>query len=93
MLVVLNCTIDKNDRYGENNTHRIYWCCFSYALSRLIVDNTLEHLWRRENLDSPEFICYDRSFAKGQYRPSVLIFGKEPIKADEIGGIWVLSSP
>ena len=22
MLVVLNCTIDKNDRYGENNTHK-----------------------------------------------------------------------
>ena len=93
MLVVLICTIDKNDRYDENNPHRIYWCCFSYALSRLIVDNRLEHLWRRENLDSPKFICYNRFFAKGQYRPSVLIFGKEPIEADEIGGIWVLSSP
>ena len=93
MLVVLNCTINKIDRYGENKTHWIYKCCFNYALSRLIVDNELEHLWRRENLDSPKFICYNRFFAKGQYRPSVLIFGKEPIEADEIGGIWVLSSP
>ena len=93
MLVVLNCTIDKIDRDGEDKTHRIYSCCFYYALSRLIVDNGVEDLWRRENLDSPDFICYDRSFAKGQYRPSLLIFGKEPIEADEIGGIWVLPSP
>ena len=93
MLVVLNCTIDKIDRDCENKTHRFYKCCFNYVLSRLIVDNGVEDLWRRENLDSPEFICYDRSFAKGQYRPPVLIFGKEPIEADEIGGIWVLPSP
>ena len=53
----------------------------------------LEDLWRRENSDSPEFICYDRSFAKDQYRPSILIFGKGPIEADELGGIWVLPSP
>ena len=27
------------------------------------------------------------------YRPSILIFGKGPIVADELGGIWVLPSP
>ena len=38
--------------------HRLYRCCFNYALSKLIEDNGLENLWRRENL---EFIRYDRS--------------------------------
>ena len=65
----------------------------NYALSKLIVDSGLEDLWRRENLDSPEFICYDRSFAQDQYRASILIFGKGPIEADELEGIWVLPSP
>ena len=36
-------------------------------LSKLIVDNGLEDLWTRENSDSPEYICYDGSFAKDQY--------------------------
>ena len=93
MLGDLNCTMDKIDRDGENKTQRLYRCCSNYALSKLIVDNGLEDLWRRENPDSPEFICYDRSFAKDQYRPSILIFGKGPIVADELGGIWVLPSP
>ena len=62
-------------------------------LSKLIVNNGLEDLLRRDNLDSPEFISYDRSFAKDQYRPSILFFGKGPMKADELGGIWVLTSP
>ena len=52
-----------------------------------------QYLWRRENPDSPEFICFDRSFAKDQYRPSILIFGKGSIVADELGGIWALPSP
>ena len=60
----LNCTMDKIVRVGENNTQRLYRCCSNYALSKLIVDNGLENLWRRENPDSPEFICYDNSFAK-----------------------------
>ena len=60
----LNCTMDKIDRDGENKTQRLYRCCSSYALSILIVDNGLEDLWRRENPDSPEFTCYDRSFTK-----------------------------
>ena len=60
----LYCTMDKIDRDGENKTQRLYRCCSNYALSKLIVDNGLEDLWRRENLDCPEFNWYDRSFAK-----------------------------
>ena len=39
-----NCTMDKMDRNGENKTQKLYWCCSSYALSKLIVDNGLEDL-------------------------------------------------
>ena len=85
--------MDKIDRDGENKTQRLYRCCCNYALSKLIVDNGLDDLWRRENPNSPELICYNRSFAKDQYRPSILIFGKGPIEADELGGILVLPSP
>ena len=63
MLEHLNCSMDKIDRDSENKT-KIYRCFSNYALSKLIVDNGLEDLWRRENPDSPEFTCYDRSFAK-----------------------------
>ena len=59
-----NYTMGKMSRDGENKTQRLYWCCSSYALSKLIMDNELENLWRRENPDSPEFIRYDRSFGK-----------------------------
>ena len=52
------------DRYGGNKAQRFYRCCFNYALSKLIVDNGLEELWRKENPDSPEFTCYDRFFGK-----------------------------
>ena len=60
----LNCTMDKIDRDGENKTQILYRCCCNYTLSKLIVDNGLEDLWRRENPDFSEFTCYDRSFAK-----------------------------
>ena len=56
-----NCTMDKINRDGENKTQRLYWCCSSYALSKLMVDNGLEDLWKRENPDSPEF-SYDVFF-------------------------------
>ena len=64
MLGDLNCTMDKIDRDGQNKTERLYRSCSSYALSKVIVDNGLEDLWRRENPDSPELTCYDRSFTK-----------------------------
>ena len=56
--------MDIIDRNGENKTQRLYRCCYNYALSKLIVDNGLEDLSRKENPDSPGFTCYDRSFAK-----------------------------
>ena len=56
--------MDKIDRDGENKTKRLYRCCSNYAMSKLIVDNGLEDLWRRENSDSSQFTCYDKSFAK-----------------------------
>ena len=58
------CTMDKIVSDGENKTQRLYWCYSSYALSKLIVDNGLEDLWRRENPGSPEFTRCDRSFGK-----------------------------
>ena len=64
MLGDLNCTIDKIDRNGENKTQRLYRGCSSYAVSKVIMDNKLEDLWRRENPHSPEFTCHDRSFIK-----------------------------
>ena len=33
MLGVLNCTMDKIGRDGENKTKRLYRCCSNYALS------------------------------------------------------------
>ena len=59
-----NCTMDKMDRDGENKTQRLYRCCSNYSLSKFIVDNGLEDLWRRENPYFPKFTRYDRSFGK-----------------------------
>ena len=55
ILGVLNYTMDKTDRHGEKKTQILYRCCSNYALSKLLVDNGLEDLWRRENPDSSEF--------------------------------------
>ena len=41
--------------------HRLYRCCFNYALLKLIVDNGLVELWRKENPEFSEFNRYDRS--------------------------------
>ena len=56
-----NCTIGKIDADSENKIQRLYRRRFNYVLSKLIVDNGLEDLWGRENLDSSEFSCYYRS--------------------------------
>ena len=79
MLGDLNCTMDKIDRDGENKTQRLYRCCSNYALWKLIVDNGLEDIWRRENPNCLEFTCYDRSFAMdpgytGSILTSILIY-------------------
>ena len=55
-----NCTMDKMQRLVEIK-HRLYRCCFNYPLPKLIVDNGLDDLWRRENPDSSEFTHCDRS--------------------------------
>ena len=52
------------DRNGENKTQRLYRCCSNYALLKLIVDNGLEDLLGRENLDSPEFTRNNSFFGK-----------------------------
>ena len=55
-----NCTMDKLNRDAGNKTQRICRCCSNYSLSKLIMDNGLEDLWRRENPGS-EFTLYNRS--------------------------------
>ena len=65
MLGDLNCTMNKIDRDDENKTQRLCRCCSSYALSKLIMDNGFQDLWRRENPDSAEFTSYNRSFTTG----------------------------
>ena len=46
---------------------------YHYEINLGIFSNFLyryrQDLWRRENPDSPEFICYGKSFAKDYYRP------------------------
>ena len=50
---LFNCTMVKMDRYGGNETQRLYECCPNYAL---ILGNGLDFLWRRENPDFSEFL-------------------------------------
>ena len=60
-----NFTMDKFDRHSENKTKRLYWCCSSFALSKLIMDNGLEDSWGRKNPDSPDFTRFHRTFGMG----------------------------
>ena len=62
----LNCNMGRLDRDGEKKIQRLYMCYSNYGLSKLMVDNGLEDIWRRKNPDSPEFICYNRFFGKDQ---------------------------
>ena len=52
-----NCTLDKMDRDEGNKTQKLYRCHSNFALSKIVVDNGLEDLWREENPDTR----YDRS--------------------------------
>ena len=56
-----NCTMDKMDRNGGNKTQR---CRSNYALSKIIVDNGFQDIWRRDSPDSSEFTRYNGSFGK-----------------------------
>ena len=48
------------DRDCRNITQRLFICGSNYILSKLIMDNGLGDLRRRENLDLSEFTRYDR---------------------------------
>ena len=48
------------DKDGGDKIQRIHRCRSSYVLSKIIVDDGLGDLWRRENPDSSEFTRYDR---------------------------------
>ena len=54
-----NCTMEKMERDDRNKT--LYKCHFNCFLSKLIVNNGLKDLWRRENPDFSEFTRFDRS--------------------------------
>ena len=56
-----NCTLEKKDRDEGNKTRKRYRCHSNFALSKIIMDNGLEDLWRRENPENSEFTQYDRS--------------------------------
>ena len=56
-----NCTLDKMDRNEGNKTYKRYKCHSTFALSKIVLENGLVDLWRRENPDTSEFTRYDRS--------------------------------
>ena len=56
-----NCTLEKMDRDEGNKTQKHYRCHVLFALSKIIMDNGLEDLWRRENHDVSEFTRYNKS--------------------------------
>ena len=43
-----NCTMNKMDRDGGNKTQILYRCGSYYTLTKLILDNGLEDLWRKD---------------------------------------------
>lgn len=53
--------MEKINRNSGNKTQKIYGCRTNDALSKLIVDNGLKDIWRRENQDSSVFTLYNRS--------------------------------
>ena len=59
MLGEFNFTMDKMGRCGGNKSQIPYRSCSNYGLSRVIVDNGFEDLWKRENPDSAEFTHYN----------------------------------
>ena len=50
-----NCTLDKMGKDEGNKTQKRYRCHCNFSMSKLITDNGLEDLWRRENIDTSEF--------------------------------------
>ena len=56
-----NFTVDKISRDEWNKTQKRYRCHSHFALSKLIMEDGLEDLWRWQNPDTSEFNRYDRS--------------------------------
>ena len=52
LLEDFDCALDEMDKDDGNKTQSLYRCGSNYALSKLIVNNGLEGLWRREKSDS-----------------------------------------
>ena len=61
ILEEFDCIMDKINRDGGNKTQRLYKCGVNYDLSKLIVNNGFEDLWRKENPYFSEFTYNDRS--------------------------------
>ena len=53
--------MNQMDSDGGQKTQRLYRCSSNYAPSKLIVNNGIEDLWRKENPGSSEFTHCDRS--------------------------------
>ena len=66
-----NCTIDKTNRDSKSKTQILYRSWFNYALSKLILYNMLDDLWRRQNRDSSAFTHYEISFGT-RYRTAMV---------------------
>ena len=70
LLLMIEFSVCSHSGYSTRKLTRrrffegVYRRCCNYPLSKLVVNNVLKDLWRRENPDCPEFTCYGRSFAK-----------------------------
>ena len=53
-----NCSMDKMDRDGGKKRQKGYGCGSKYSHSKLISNNGLKDLWRRDNSDFSEFAHY-----------------------------------
>ena len=47
--------VEIEQKDGGNRTHRLYIYHSNYVISKLIMDNGLDDLWRMEDPDSSEF--------------------------------------
>ena len=65
------CIMGKN---GANKTQKLYRCDSNYTFLKLIVDNGLNDLWRRESPDSSEFTRHNRSSVTRSWIDKVYTF-------------------
>ena len=78
-----SCTLEKMDRGEGNKTQKRYGCHSNFALSKFIMDNGLEDLWRRENLTllilTLSQICF-----KNSAKITTLCFRKQLINVQQV---------